>query len=236
MVRESPAYLLIETSSRQGYIALVVADQIVGETSLNESRRHACDLAPAAQTLLRKNDLTPRNIDCVFVSQGPGSYTGLRVGIMSAKAFAYATGCRLVGISTFAALAEQAPPDVTVMDTFADAQQDRVYVQSFTRNEKGIPHAVGEVRIVPFEQWRSEGREGEAQSGSRWLVGLGLRGKESRLPPNTILAETSLWLPKSLSLLAVGLRRLRANDVDNVWTLEPLYHRPSAAEEQWDAK
>ncbi|MGF1577731.1 MAG: tRNA (adenosine(37)-N6)-threonylcarbamoyltransferase complex dimerization subunit type 1 TsaB [Gemmataceae bacterium] len=229
MTEDSPTTLLFETSSRQGFVAIAVGSDVVGEIPLNESRRHACDLAPATQKLLRTHNFKAKDVCALFVSQGPGSYTGLRVGIMSAKAFAYATGCRILGISTFAALAEQAPAAACTIETFADAQQDRVYVQRFERDELGVPKPTSELRILAFEEWRVR------RNGVRWLMGLGLRGKESRLPTNVHLVDQASWRPKPKSLLTVGLRRLGANDVDDLYSLEPTYHRPSAAEEQWDA-
>ncbi len=77
-------------------------------------------------------------MQAVLVSRGPGSYTGLRVGIMSAKTFAYATGCALIAVDTFAAIALQAPESVARVDVLADAQQDKVYVQSFARRCRGL--------------------------------------------------------------------------------------------------
>ena len=63
---------------------------------LDEARRNARDLAPAAAELLQKQGWKPIGLDAVLVSCGPGSYTGLRVGIMSAKTLAYATRCALI--------------------------------------------------------------------------------------------------------------------------------------------
>ena len=86
--------LLLETSGRVGRVAVASPHAILQERRLDEARRHARDLAPAVQTLLQEQGWRPKNVDAIFVSLGPGSYTGLRVGIMSAKAFAYATGWR----------------------------------------------------------------------------------------------------------------------------------------------
>ena len=64
-----------------------------------------------ASALLAKQAWRARELDGVIVSRGPGSYTGLRVGIISAKTLAYAVGCKLLAIDTFAAIARQAPAD-----------------------------------------------------------------------------------------------------------------------------
>ena len=78
--------LLIETSGRVGQVALADGPSVVGVRRLEESRHHARDLAPAVADLLAAASWTPRDLSAVAVSRGPGSYTGLRVGIMSAKA------------------------------------------------------------------------------------------------------------------------------------------------------
>src|SRR5215471_12911522 len=101
--------LLLETSGRVGQVALAEGGRLRGVRRLEETRRHARDLAPAVRELLAAQGWRVRDLHGVIVSRGPGSYTGLRVGIMSAKALAYATGCTLLAIDTFAVIAGQAP-------------------------------------------------------------------------------------------------------------------------------
>src|SRR4051812_49559549 len=109
-----PRLLLLETSTgSSGFVALGAGPELLGTRRLDESRRHARDLAPAVSALLKEAGWKPRDISAVIVCRGPGSYTGLRVGLMSAKAFAYATGCALLGLDTFAAVALQAPAEAT---------------------------------------------------------------------------------------------------------------------------
>src|SRR5262245_23721817 len=113
--------LILETSSRVGQVALAEGETLRGVRRLDEAGRHARDLAPAVRGLLAEAGWTAKMLDAVIVSRGPGSYTGLRVGIMSAKALAYATGCALVAIETFTAIARQAPVGVARIDVLADA-------------------------------------------------------------------------------------------------------------------
>src|SRR5438034_42231 len=84
--------------------------------------------------------------------RGPGSYTGLRVGLMSAKALAYATGCELRAVDTFAAIAHQSPAEAPSVWVIADALQGQVYRQRFTRSADGWS-AADELRIEPAEDW-----------------------------------------------------------------------------------
>ena len=118
-----PRLLILETSTgRSGLVALADGAELRGLRRLDDSRRHGRDLAPAVRALLGEAGWKPRDVDAVVVSRGPGSYTGLRVGLMSAKTLAYATGCALLLIDTFAVVAAQAPAEATPLDVLADAQ------------------------------------------------------------------------------------------------------------------
>src|SRR5207245_2934455 len=126
--------------------------------------------------LLAQQGWKARELDAVFVSRGPGSYTGLRVGIMSAKTLSYATGCALLGIETFAAVAHQAPVGMARLDVIADAQQGRVYVQSFERTAEETWQAVTALSIQRFDEWSS------SRDASAGVSGPGLAVYGSRLP------------------------------------------------------
>src|SRR5215831_14854533 len=144
----NPRMLLIETSGRAGAVALAEGAALLSTRRLDETRHQARDLAPAVAELLAAAGWKPRDVSAVVVSRGPGSYTGLRVGVMSAKTFAYAAGCALLAIDTFAAIAAQAPAEAAPLDVIADAQQDRVYVQ---RYERGA--VVSPLTIRPVTEW-----------------------------------------------------------------------------------
>src|SRR5262245_31880584 len=121
------SWLLLETSGRGASVGLAVGEQVVRTASLDPARRHNRDLAPTVAAILQAQAIKPVALTGVMVSVGPGSFTGLRVGVMSAKALAYATGCRLVAVPTFAAIAEQAPAGAEKLWAIADALQGLVY-------------------------------------------------------------------------------------------------------------
>ncbi len=224
-----PRLLILETSGRIGQVGLALGSRLLAWRRLDEARRHARDLAPSVADLLREQQWKPREVQAVVVSRGPGSYTGLRVGIMSAKTFAYATGCALVAADTFAAIAANTPAAVDTVEVLADAQQGKVYVQRYGRTGgTSAWHALNALTILSLEQWIAR------RSVSSWVTGPGLEIYRPRLPPEFKVVDPAFWHPALESLLRIGLARFERQEKDDLLTVEPLYLRASAAEEKWD--
>jgi len=226
---EAPRLLILETSGRGGFVALAQGPELCGVRRLDEARRHARDLAPATAELLAAHGWKARDLNGVIVGRGPGSYTGLRVGVMSAKTLAYAVGCALIGVETFAVVAAQAPGGADRVDVLADAQQEKVYVQSFGR-EGGGGRPLDELAVRPFADWLA-GRTSDA-----WVSGPGLHRWAAKLPAGAPVVDAALWDPRPECLLRLGLDRYTAGERDDPFGLEPLYLRPSSAEEQHRAR
>lgn len=223
-----PRLLILETSGRVGEVGLAEGARLLQVRKLDATRRHARDLAPAVAELLADVGWRSRDLNGIVVSRGPGSYTGLRVGIISAKTLAYATGCFLLAIDTFAAIAVRATEAGPHLHVLADAQKDKVYVQRFTRfgaNATWIPHSP--LAIQPVTDWLT------SFPASDWISGPGARLVANRLPGGVQVVPEERRDPSAESLLSIGLTRYQNGERDDFWTVEPLYLRPSAAEEQW---
>jgi tRNA threonylcarbamoyladenosine biosynthesis protein TsaB len=214
--------LLLETSGRVGQVGVAFNEVLLEGRRLDAARRHARDLVPAAAELLERQGWRPRDLDGVIVSRGPGSYTGLRVGLMAAKTLAYATGCRLIALETFPIVAFQAPTDGASLEVIGDALKGLLYAQTFRRDDADRWRAASELRI---------------QNAERWLDGLppGARVVGSAVP--SLRAQLSGRFteeePRLDSLLALGLERIDRGEGDDPMAVEPLYLRASSAEEQY---
>src|SRR5215218_6183318 len=127
----SETWLILETSGRAARIGLARGREIVRAAELDSARRHAKEMVPTIDAFLKAEALRPADLTGIMVSRGPGSYTGLRVGLATAKALAYATGCQLRAVDTFAAIAEQVPANAQFVNVIADALQGQVYAQHF---------------------------------------------------------------------------------------------------------
>ncbi len=118
--------LAVETSSPEGSVALLVAGRPCAEEILGAGTRHGRELHPAVDRLLRAAGAVPADLALVVVGLGPGSFTGMRVGLAAARTLAWALGAPLVGVPSFDALAAAAPPDRPVA-AVRDARRDHVY-------------------------------------------------------------------------------------------------------------
>jgi tRNA threonylcarbamoyladenosine biosynthesis protein TsaB len=147
---------------------------------------------------------------------------------MSAKVFAYATGCAFLAIDTFAAIAEQCPPEANRVDVLADAQQGNVYTQRYARlSAADAWQAETDLAIRPFADWEAR-REPDV-----WTTGPGLVLHQVS---SGLVVRQADWESRPESLLKVGLARYLRDERDDPWQAEPLYLRPSSAEEKWDLR
>ena len=215
-------WLLIETSGRGGFVALAVGDAVVGERVLDPARRQNRDLAPFTAELLSAAGLTPKSLTGVMVSVGPGSYTGLRVGLISAKVLAYAVGCELVPVPSFAAIAALAPPELPSVDVISDGLQGLVYCQRYERIG-GVMTATNSLGILTLAEWVATGPT--AVSGPVVVLA------DAALEASVVRVSVEFRMPTAASLLAAG-RRVAPVSREELFALEPLYLRPSSAEEQ----
>ena len=141
-----------------GTLALRRDGKLLEERELEQSRRrHAQTLISEVHELLQAHDLTSKDVGIVAASHGPGSFTGLRVGIVFAKTFAYATGCRIVAVNTLQAVADAATGDefaeITRLQVVSDAQREQLFVSDFHRTAGGLWQSAGPIDIVDCEAW-----------------------------------------------------------------------------------
>ena len=129
--------LALETSELTGSVAAAADGKVLAELQLDPQQRSAQSLAPAIQSLLEQVGWQPREIRLVAVTIGPGSFTGLRVGVATAKVFAYSVGAEVLGIGTLETIAAATPDEVEAVSVAVDAQRGDVIAQPFRRGAEG---------------------------------------------------------------------------------------------------
>jgi tRNA threonylcarbamoyladenosine biosynthesis protein TsaB len=221
----SENWLILETSGRVARVGLACEGEVRRTADLDTARRHAREMVPTIEAMLKGESLKPADLTGIMVSRGPGSYTGLRVGLATAKALAYALGCELRAVDTFAAIAEQAPPAAAHLWVIADALQGQIYLQRFARAENGKWLPVDPLvidRVTDWLPWVAAGTH---------ISGPGVAVYDSQLPSANPRAPEPDREPRVESVFAVGLR-LPPLSKEELFALEPLYLRGSSAEEK----
>jgi tRNA threonylcarbamoyladenosine biosynthesis protein TsaB len=219
----------IETSGQHGSITALHGSgdeaQLIQQIEMPPERRTAQTLAPALRDLLAEIGWTPRSIELVAVAVGPGSFTGLRLGVTTAKSLAYAVGANVLGVNTLAALAAQAPPDPAPLWTVIDAQRRELFTARFADAARGTAIDCS-TSILAQDAWL-----GQLQPGDR-VIGPALDRLASRLPVGVIALPEALWQPTAAAVGRVAWQAWQAGRRDDVWKLAPNYYRPSYAEEK----
>src|SRR5512138_896658 len=139
----------IETSTRQGGAALVGDEGLVSEYTLNVEVTHSERLLPAIDRMLHDAGATLATLGGLAVSIGPGSFTGLRIGLSTAKGLAYATGLPVVGVPSLEALAWAVPAARWPVCAVLDARKQEVYAALFQHEPTGLRRIIEDRALAP---------------------------------------------------------------------------------------
>ena len=215
----------IETSTRAAGVALVSDEKIIAEISQESKMFHSENLLPQIEQVLKIANV--EKVDAVAVSIGPGSFTGLRIGLAAAKALAYAWQIKIIGVPTLHALAYHFPQTSATVMTLIDAQKNSAYVQSF---KNALP--IDEVTVKPI----AEILKAASELDEVILCGDVLNKIKVELPANVKFAPINSRMPRAVNVAICGKILLDDGESGNVMDMEPLYLRRSEAEELWDRR
>lgn len=219
--------LAIETTAFTGSLALAEDDKLVAESHLPSDSRSAQSLAPSIQSLLSDQDWPIDSLQLIAVVQGPGSFTGLRVGVTTAKALAYAIRTDVLGFDTLEVLAAQARRISGRIHPVVDAQRNQLFTACFEWPEgASFPARQSSTAISDLSPWLAALGPNDIVIGP---VASKLKPQLSSVlsPENIIVCE-----PQASVAASLALRDFQAGRRDDLWKLLPQYHRPSAAEEK----
>jgi tRNA threonylcarbamoyladenosine biosynthesis protein TsaB len=220
--------LALESSSNNGSIAVLEDDCVLDESLLDPGQRTAQSFAPAIGRQLEAVGWRPEDIQMIAVTRGPGSFTGLRIGVTAAKTLAYAVGAEVLGVDTLQVIARQAPAVERPICVLADAQRQQVFAARFRRCGDAL-NRESPTEIIGNDAWLA-GLPADAM-----VIGPGLKRLRDRLPDGISVADPQLWTPRASTVGLVAGIEYRAGKRDDLWKLNPSYYRKSAAEEKHEA-
>jgi len=218
--------LALETSSNRVSAAILEHQQVITEANLDVPRQAARWLTSAIADQLTCAGWNPADIQLVAVTSGPGSFTGLRIGVTTAKTFAYATHADILAVNTLDVVAAQAKHWEGTLETVIDAQRQQVFTCQYIRQTDGTIQRCSEVQIVDNSQWLDNLAHGS------WVTGSGLQRLESQLPKKIQVVDPNYWKPTAVTVGQLANQYHLAGRRDDFWKITPNYFRRSAAEEK----
>ena len=221
--------LAIETTSRRAAVALVQDGRVVDEAAFAAGLNHTSGFVPMVAALLRRGGWTPGDVGHVYVSVGPGGFTGTRVGVTFAKTFAFATGAKIVAVPTPDVIVHNLPPEATVGAVVIDARRGKIWGQRFERTGgKSYPWSATDagglttIRDLAAELPRPA-----------WLVGEGVAYHRDALDPADARLEVSDdATPRVRVVAGLGAAMASRGDFADPFALVPAYVRRPEAEEK----
>ena len=230
--------LAIDTSGTSGSIALSSGADIMKEITTTNVGTHSKWLMPAIDSLLTEEGVTPKDIDLFAVGQGPGSFTGLRIGISIVKGLSWSFDKPIIGVSTLHAMAmnveassfKDAPEDGPIdICPVLDARKKEVYAALFRLDSDGLTRVVDDIAIKPLELTSLLKEKG--QCGKTLFIGGGVDvyGEDvfSDLP-GAVMVPTDKWPVRASNVVHLALEN--TDKKMNAAALIPYYLRKSEAE------
>lgn len=212
--------LLIETSTSLCSVALAADGNVIASRESAEPRAHAAMTAPFVKQVLDEAALQAADLDAVCVSAGPGSYTGLRVGVSTAKGICFAAGIPLLSVGTLEVLVHQAraarllPADCRYVIPMIDARRMEVYTAVFSPEGERLTEV--EPRVIDAQSFARERAEGPVL-----VIGDGAaKCSEILAGPQTRFVQVC---PHASALAAPALREFEAGHFRDTAYFEPFY-------------
>ena len=212
--------LALETSTLAGGVALVDGERLVAEYVLDVSVTHSERVMTAVDRVLADARWTPASLEGLAVSIGPGSFTGLRIGVSTVKGLAIALGLPIAAVPTLDAMAAAVPWSALPVCPLLRARRDEVYASLYRHDGEGIRREWDYLALSPEEL---SARLAEPTL----LVG---DGSESIASPHARRLPPPSRVPSPACVAVLGRERLRLGDSVDAAELTPFYLRPSQAE------
>ncbi|MGM9636564.1 MAG: tRNA (adenosine(37)-N6)-threonylcarbamoyltransferase complex dimerization subunit type 1 TsaB [Eubacteriales bacterium] len=226
--------LALDSSASVASVALCENDSLVSEFSLCDQNKHSETLLPMLESMLKLAGIDLSEVDLFAVSNGPGSFTGIRIGISLIKGLAFGSGKPCIGVPTLEALAYNLTGSDGLICPVMDARREQVYHALFSMRS-GIPTRLCEDRLIPVKELCAELKH---QSEPIYLVGDGydmtanLLGLPENLPGNFRVTPPTARLSHAVSVARAAKVRYDNGQSGTDSELLPVYLRASQAERE----
>lgn len=226
--------LAVETSANAASAAVMEDDLLLGEYILNHKKTHSQKIMPMIDALLTDLELTPQDIDVYAASAGPGSFTGLRIGVATVKALAHAADKPVVSVGTLEALAWNVPHAEHIIVPVIDARGNNVYAASYiwdgTLKELGAPEAMTiEECVESCGNFLDTIFVGDGAAAHREYI-------TEKLGDKAFFPHGAALNPRASSVAAAALDKAQKGETQNYADMKPYYIKKSQAEKELEER
>lgn len=221
--------LAIDTSNQALGVSIMKENEVIGEIVTNITKNHSVRLMPAIDYVMKEVNLLPEQLDKIVVAKGPGSYTGVRIGLTTAKTLAWSLGIPVVGVSSLEGLAYQGRFSNSLICPFFDARRGLVYTGLYEVNGNQLVPVENEQNIQ-FTEWLDKLSEMK-----REVLFLSPDIEKhadvirEKLGDDAVIPEKAYHMTRPSDLVIAA----SYHEADNTHALTPNYLRLAEAEANW---
>lgn len=228
--------LAIDTSTVVAAVALMDDEKLLGEYSINNKKTHSQKLMVMIDEIMKDLDIKPSDIDVFAASIGPGSFTGLRIGVTTAKAMAYATNKPVVGVPTLDALAYNIVTSEFIICPILDARNSQVFTALYEVKGKRFERITEYMGIPVFELAQIIVQNNKKVIFTGDAIDLHKDYLKSELGENCEFAPLGNRLQRGASVAELALMMAKEGKFTSSFELVPFYLRKSQAERELEKK
>ncbi len=225
----------IDTSSLAASVAVIEDNKLICEYTINTKLTHSQKLMPMIENMLKISDINVNDMDMIAICQGPGSFTGLRIGMATAKALSHVNKLPIVGINSLELLAGNMDLCDKKICSILDAQRTQVYMGQYKFENSELVE-LKSIDVIEIDDLLDELRN----SNEEWiLVGEAVYKYEDKVKEidNIHIPSPSHNVNKASSLCSIAMNKYKKEiDIYDCYSINPVYIRKSQAEVQYDEK
>jgi tRNA threonylcarbamoyladenosine biosynthesis protein TsaB len=249
-MRPKPLILAVETSGRTGSVAIALGEQILSETHFSGPMKHSAEIFPAVHKLLERFGRKPKEIEHIYISVGPGSFTGLRIAVALAKTMYLANAAKIIAVDTLDVIAsnatdyikdsssvahlsavalakaeakeEEKVKDLTKIATILDAKRGQFFIATYKNKQGQWKKTTPDCLMTAGQFIENCG----GKSRPVWLLGEGLVFYKDKFKADGIrFLNERYWNPRAEKVHLLGWQKALAGQFADPLTLQPTYLR-----------
>ena len=230
-------YILgIDTATRVAGVAVVNEERLIVEKFLNNQKTHSQNLLPMIKQAIEEAGLKPEDLGGIAVTMGPGSFTGLRIGMAAAKSLAQVLNIPLIGISTMETIAYNIVGLPGFICPILDAQKSEVYSAIYYTRDDELTLMEGPYALTIHELVEKFKRHSREVTFLGDAVPVYVNQLSQEMGPKAHFASKINSLPRAAAVAELGFKRIAQGEADDPINLVPAYIRLSEAEATWAQK